>query len=44
MSPKFKLVLGVMDTSTRSENHENDDLWGFWESENEKILVQNEAE
>ena len=33
-----------MDTSTYSENHEND--WGFkfFQSEIQKLLVQNEAE
>ena len=44
MGPTLKLlVLNVMDTSTNSENHENDDLSDFWKV-NLKLLIQNEAE
>ena len=34
---------GVMDMSTRSENHEHDDFLVFLQSEIEKLLVQSEA-
>ena len=41
---KVKLVLGVMDMSTESENHEHRGFSGSPKSEIEKLVIQNEAE
>ena len=39
-----KRFLGVIGTSTKSENPENDRLEGFSQNEIEKSLIQDEAE
>ena len=39
-----QLVLGVMDMSTKSDNHVNKDCWGLWKVKSMGLLIQYEAE